>query len=78
MIRESHELLIDLWSRVRPHIAPKERIETADIFARVFDEFGHLDEDILDEDMDPALRAAIRGVLDTFDLDEDETIDDYE
>ena len=25
-----------------------------------------------------ALRAAIRGVLDTFDLDEDETIDDYE
>lgn len=63
MVNGNHELLLELWSRVKSHIAPKERLEVADIFVVVFDEFGLIEDDFLDEDLDKELRAAARSHL---------------
>jgi len=61
MMNENNELIIELWSRLKSHIPPKERLEVADIFVVVFDEFGKIDDDLLDEDLDKELRAAVRS-----------------
>jgi hypothetical protein len=77
MINENHELLMELWGRIKSHIAPKERLEVADILVTVFDEFGFVDEDILEEDLDKEIRAAVRSTLavdveeEDYDHDED-------
>ena len=78
MVNDNHELLIELWSRIKSHIPPKERLEVADIFVVVFDEFGLVEEDLLDEDLDKELRAAARSHLSevTEDYDEDYDNDD--
>lgn len=74
MVNDNHELLIELWSRIKSHVAPKERLEVADIFVVVFDEFGLIEDDLLDEDLDKELRAAVRSHLaeDVEDEDEDD------
>lgn len=73
MINENNELIIELWSRIKSHIAPKERLEVADILVVVFDEFGKVDDDLMDEDLDKELRAAVRShVGDPLDYDEAE------
>ena len=78
MINENNELIIELWSRIKSHIAPKERLEVADILVVVFDEFGKVDDDLMDEDLDKELRAAVRShVGDPLDADED-TDDEYD
>ena len=59
MINENSELIIELWARIKSHIAPKERLEVADILIVVFDEFGKVDDDLMDEDLDKELRAAV-------------------
>lgn len=76
MMNENHELLLELWSRVKSHIAPKERLEVADILVVVFDEFSLVDESLLDEDLDKELRAAARSHLSEVVEDEDEVYDD--
>ena len=76
MINENHELLIELWSRIKSHIPPKERLEVADIMVVVFDEFGLVEESLLDEDLDKELRAAARSHIDR-DVDEFE-YEDYD
>lgn len=77
MINENNELIIELWARLKSHIAPKERLEVADILVVVFDEFGKIDDDIMDEDLDKELRAAVRSHIgDPLDIDEDEDYDD--
>lgn len=76
MINENHELLIELWSRIKSHIPPKERLEVADIMVVVFDEFGLVEESLLDEDLDKELRAAARSHIDR-DADEFE-YEDYD
>lgn len=63
MINENHELIMELWARIKSHIQPKERLEVADILVVVFDEFGFVDDDLLDEDLDKELRAAARSHL---------------
>ena len=62
-MNENHELLMELWARIKSHIQPKERLEVADILVVVFDEFSLVDEDLLDEDLDKELRAAARSHL---------------
>ena len=64
MVNENHELLMELWSRIKSHIPPKERLEVADILVVVFDEFSLVDDELLDEDLDKELRAAARSHLD--------------
>jgi len=62
MINENNELIMELWSRLKSHIPPKERLEVADIIVVVFDEFGMADE-LIDEadDLDRELRAAVKS-----------------
>lgn len=62
-MHDNHELLMELWSRIKSHISPKERLETADIFVMVFDEFGMVDKTILNEDLDKELRAAAKSLF---------------
>lgn len=76
MISENHELLIELWSRIKSHVAPKERLEVADIMVVVFDEFGLVDDNLLDEDLDKELRAAARSHLAEFVGEEEDEYDE--
>jgi len=72
MVSESNELLLELWARMRSHIPPKERLEVADILVVVFDEFGLVNENLLEEDLDKELLAAAKSHLAVIDEDEDE------
>jgi len=63
MVNDNHELLLELWSRIKSHVAPKERLEVADILVVVFDEFGLVEDDLLNEDLDKEMRAAARSHL---------------
>jgi len=74
MHNDNHELLLELWARIKSHVAPKERLEVADILVVVFDEFSLVDESLLDEDLDKELRAAARSHLS--ENTEDEEYDD--
>ncbi len=72
MINENHELIMELWARIKSHIQPKERLEVADILVVVFDEFSLVDDDLLDEDLDKELRAAARSHLSIASEDDEE------
>ena len=72
MVNENHELIMELWARIKSHIQPKERLEVADLLVVVFDEFSLVDEGLLDEDLDKELRAAARSHLSEALEDEDE------
>lgn len=72
MVNDNHELLLELWTRIKSHIAPKERLEVADIMVVVFDEFGLVEDDLLDQDLDREMRAAARSHLSETELDYDE------
>ena len=77
MINNNHELLLELWARIKSHVAPKERLEVADILVVVFDEFGLVDDDLLDEDLDKEMRAAVRshlsdGIEEDLDFEDDD------
>lgn len=76
MIRESHELLIELWSQLKSHIPAKERLEVADLIVTIFDEYGQIDSEILAEDLDKALKAALRSRLEVDEEDNDDDIYD--
>lgn len=76
MVNDNHELLLEVWSRIKSHIAPKERLEVADILVVVFDEFGFIDNSLLDEDLDREIRAAARSHLADPEAEEDEDEDD--
>lgn len=78
MVNDNHELLLELWARIKSHVAPKERLEVADILVIVFDEFGLVEDSLLDEDLDKELRAAARSHLSEFTEDEDEAGEDDE
>lgn len=72
----NHELLLELWARIKSHIPHKERLEVADILVVVFDEFSMVDDSLLDEDLDREMRAAAKSHL-SESLDEDfEEFDD--
>jgi hypothetical protein len=75
MVNDNHELILELWARIKSHIAPKERLEVADILVVVFDEFGLVDDELMDEDLDKEMRAAVRSHLvepDDFDEEGDD------
>jgi hypothetical protein len=77
MVNENHELLLELWARIKSHVAPKERLEVADILVVVFDEFSLVNEELLEEDLDKEMMAAARSHLSEITEDsDDEEIDD--
>ena len=63
-------------AKVKNHIQPKERLEVADLFVMVFDEFNLLDDDFVEEDLDKEMRAAARSHLAILPEDEDEDEDE--
>ena len=63
MINDDHELLLEIWTRIKEHIPAKERLEVADTLVVVFDEFGMVDVDLLDLDLDKEMRAAAKSHL---------------
>lgn len=71
MVNDNHELLLELWARIKSHIAPKERLEVADILVVVFDEFGLVEDDLLDQDLDKEMLAAARSHLSDENYEED-------
>jgi len=75
MVHDNHELLLELWSRLKTYVAPKERLEVADILVVVFDEFGLIEDDLLKEDLDKEMREAVRSHL-TDDVYEEDYEDD--
>lgn len=77
MINENQELLLELWSRIKSHIQPKERLEVADILVIVFDEFGLIENTLLDEDLDKEMRAAARSLLSDPDEENEDHDDTY-
>lgn len=80
MISQDNELILELWSRIKSHIPPKERLEVADIMVVVFDEFGMVNDSLLDEELDREMRAAAKSHLsdgiEEFE-DEEEEQDDF-
>ncbi len=63
MIAESNALIIELWERIKPSINSKERMDVANSFLTVFDDYGLLDEKFLEEDLDRPLKAAAKSIL---------------
>ena len=77
MVNAGNELILELWARLKDHIAPKERLEVADILVVVFDEFG-LADDLADEDLDKELRAAVNSHFGDDLLGDEDEIEDYD
>jgi hypothetical protein len=68
MVSENNELIIELWARLKSHI-----------IVVVFDEFNKVDDDLIDEDLDKELRAAVRSHMgDSIDEEDDSSFDDDE
>lgn len=76
-MNENHELLLELWSRIKSHVPPKARLEVADTLLVVFDEFSMVTETLLEEDLDKELRAAAKSHLSVISDDDEEIDDDY-
>jgi hypothetical protein len=81
MISQDNELILELWSRIKSHIPPKERLEVADIMVVVFDEFGMVNDSLLEEELDREMRAAAKSHLsdgiEEFEDSEDEEDDRF-
>lgn len=68
------DLIIELWFRLKPFVAAKERVDAAEAIIAVFDEQGMAD-DLSDnvDNVDKQLAAAIKSY---FGVDTDEEDDD--
>lgn len=67
------EFIIELWSRIKPLVQSKDRLDAADAIVAVCDEFGYLDELGNHADLDRELQAAIKTQLEEeYDYDDDE------
>jgi len=68
------DLIVDLWSRIKPYIPVKERADVADSIIAVFDDFGMTDGLEKEQGLDKELKTAIKdyyGELDNGDDDDD-------
>lgn len=69
------DMIIDLWTRVKPVISKKERLEVADAIIAVMDDHGYSDgienEDSLDKDLMIAIKSHY-GTSGEEEYDEDE------
>lgn len=70
------EFIIELWSRMKPLIPAKDRLDAADAVIAVCDEFGVLDELEHHEDLDGELTAAIKTQIGDL-YDEDVEYEEY-
>lgn len=65
------DFVVELWSRIKPLVGPKDRLDAADAVVAVCDEYGFADglEDHMDE-LDKELQIAVKTHFGT-DVDED-------
>lgn len=70
------EFIIELWSRIKPLVPAKDRLDAADAMIAVCDEFGFLDELEHHQDLDGELIAAIKTQVGD-DLYDDEEYEEY-
>jgi len=70
------EFIIELWSRIKPLVPAKDRLDAADAVVAVCDEFGVLEELEYHDGLDGELSAAIKTQLDE-EYDEDEEYEEY-
>jgi len=68
-----NDFIIEVWSRLKPLIPAKDRLDGADAVIAVCDEFGLLDELEHHEELDNELKAAL-----TTQLEEEYSEDEYE
>ena len=68
-------MLIEIWTRLKPLIPQKDRLDAADKLVAVFDEYGELAEDALSVAFDKELKAAFANVYGV-DVDDEEEEDD--
>jgi hypothetical protein len=71
------EFIIELWSRIKPLVPAKDRLDAADAVVAVCDEFGVLDELEHHEDLDGELTAAIKTQLGELYDEDDAEYEDY-
>lgn len=66
------DFIVEVWSRLKPLIPAKDRLDGADAVIAVCDEFGLLDELEHHEELDNELKAALTTRLDEEYSDESE------
>ena len=71
------DFIIDLWSRIKPLIPQKDRLDAADAVVAVCDEYGYADGIELHEDLDKELNAAVKTHFGDPEEDFDEEYDGY-
>lgn len=71
------DFIIELWSRLKPLIPAKDRLDGADAVIAICDEFGLLEELEHHEGLDTELSAALKTQLDEEYPDEDEYEEEY-
>jgi len=64
------DLIIDLWSRIKPYISNKERPDAAESVISVFDEYGMTDGIEKEEGLDKDLKSAIKNYYGDVDIEE--------
>jgi hypothetical protein len=72
-----NDFIIEVWSRLKPLIPAKDRLDGADAVVAVCDEFGILEELEHHEHLDNELTAALRTQLEEEYPDEDEEPEEY-
>ena len=53
------DFIVDLWSRIKPIVPAKDRLDVADALIAVCDEYGYADELEGHTDLDKELHAAL-------------------
>lgn len=71
------DLIIELWSRLKPHIPQKERLEVADLLVNVFDDHGACDGLEDQAGLDKELNAAVKSYYSIDEEIEDDDDDSY-
>ena len=71
------EFIIELWSRIKPLVPAKDRLDAADAMIAVCDEFGFLDELEHHQDLDGELTAAIKTQVGEDLYDDEEEYEEY-
>jgi len=69
------DFIVDLWSRIKPLVPQKDRLDAADALVAICDEYGYADGIDMHMDLDKELHAAVQTYFG--DLDEDDEEEEY-
>lgn len=71
------DFIVDMWSRIKHMIPPKDRLDVADAIIAACDEYGYTDGIELRVDLDKELLAAVTTHFAMENDDEDDEYDEY-